>query len=75
MNLQLNRKALAHVRFDGRSFDVPLADLDLRDGSGDDDVKHAVARHLEIPEARLRDYLVDRHESGNLTVRPAAVFG
>jgi hypothetical protein len=75
MTPQLNRKAVAHVRFDGRSFDVPLAELSVSDSAGDDDVKHAVARHLEVPEARLRDYLVDRHESGNLTVRPAAVFG
>ena len=75
MTLQLNRKTVAHVRHDGRSFDVPLADLGLSDVSADHEIKLAVARHLEIPEGRLRDYMIDRHESGNLTVRPAAIFG
>ena len=75
MTLQLNRKTVAHVRYDGRSLDLPLADLGLGDLSTDDDVKRAVARHLEVPEAKFHDYVVDRHETGNLTVRPAAVFG
>ena len=39
------------------------------------EVKRALARHLEVPEEKLRDYVVDRHETGNLTVRPEAVFG
>ena len=30
---------------------------------------------LKVPVGRLRDYVVDRHETGNLTVRPEAVFG
>jgi hypothetical protein len=75
MAVQLNRKPIAHVRFEGRSLDVPLADLAVGEASNDLEVKRAVARHLEAPEARLRDYVVDRHESGNLTVRPEAVFG
>jgi hypothetical protein len=64
-----------HARYDGRSFDIPLSDLDVGLGSDDGQVKRALARHLEIPEAKLRDYTVDRHETGNLTVRPEAVFG
>jgi hypothetical protein len=72
---QLNRKTVAHIRFDGRSFDVPLVDLAISELAGDDEIKRAVARNLEVPEGRLRDCFVDRHESGNLTVRPAAVFG
>jgi hypothetical protein len=71
----LNEGAVVHVRFDGRSVDVPLNDLDVGPGSVDVDVKRALARHLEVPEGKLRDYVVDRHETGNLTVRPEAVFG
>jgi hypothetical protein len=70
-----NGVAVVHVRFDGRSLDIPLPDLDIGPGSGDADIKRALARHLEVPEAKLRDYVVDRHETGNLTVRPEAVFG
>jgi hypothetical protein len=28
-----------------------------------------------VPEAKLGDYVIDRHETGNMTVRPEAVFG
>jgi hypothetical protein len=71
----LNEGAVLHVRFDGRSLDIPLGDLDVGSASGDREIKRALARHLEVPEAKLRDYTVDRHETGNLTVRPEAVFG
>ena len=64
-----------HIRFDGRSFDVPLADLDVGALLSDVEIKEALARYLNIPVAKLRDYVVDRHDTGNLTVRPAAVFG
>ena len=64
-----------HIRFDGRSFDIPLADLDVGALSNDGDVKRALARYLDVAEAKFRDYTVDRHDTGNLTVRPEAVFG
>jgi hypothetical protein len=73
MPLQLNRAAVAHVRYDGRSLDVPLAELGAADT--DFEIKRAVARHLEIPEVRLRDYAIDWHATGNVTIRPPAVFG
>jgi hypothetical protein len=72
---QLINGAVAHIRFEGRSLDVALGDLDVGPDSSDAQIKRALARHLETPEARLRDYVIDRHETGNLTVRPAAVFG
>ncbi len=72
---QVDGSAVLHVRFGGRSVDLPLAGLDVGPGSSDREIKRALARHLEIPEAALRDYTVDRHETGNLTVRPEAVFG
>jgi hypothetical protein len=75
MALQLNPSAAAHIRFEGRSLDVALADLRVSDQSSDREVKQAVARHLELPEVRLHDYVIDRHESGNVTIRPQAVFG
>ena len=68
-------EAVVHVRFAGRSFDLPLATLDVGRAASDGDVKRAVAGHLEVPLARLADYVVDRHGNGNLTLRPEAVFG
>ena len=64
-----------HIRSDGRSFDIPLSDLDVGVLSSDVDVKRSLAGYLNVPEAKLRDYTVDRHETGNMTVRPEAVFG
>jgi hypothetical protein len=66
---------VAHVRFDGRSLDVPLADLGVADTADDRDVRRAIARHLEVSEERLRDHVLDRHATGNVTLRPEAVFG
>lgn len=71
----LNEGAVAHVRVNGRSFDIPLNGLDLGVRSTDADIKRALTVRLELPAGSLRDYVVDRHETGNLTVRPEAVFG
>jgi hypothetical protein len=67
--------AVLHIRFEGTSRDIPLSELDVGPFASNEVIKQAVARFLEVPEARLRDYTVDRHETGNLTVRPEAVFG
>ena len=77
MAKQLNHDAAAvvHVRFNGRSFDVPIAQLDLAAGFSDDQIKRTLAQYLEVPPQRLNDYTVDRHANGNLTLRPEAVFG
>lgn len=66
---------VVHIRFDGRSLDIPQGDLDVGAASSDNEIKRALARHLEVNEAKLRDYVIDRHETGNMTVRPEAVFG
>jgi hypothetical protein len=70
-----NGVAVVHIRFEGRSIDVPQGDLDVGPASSDNEIKRALARHLEVPEGKLRDYVIDRHDTGNLTVRPEAVFG
>lgn len=64
-----------HVRFAGRSFDVPLPQLDVGRDTTDRQIKRSLAGYLEVPEGRLNDYVVDRHANGNLTLRPEAVFG
>jgi hypothetical protein len=64
-----------HVRLDGRSYDMPLDRLGITEQAPDEQVKAAVARHLEVPADRLSESVVDRHPNGNLTIRPEAVFG
>jgi len=71
----LHERPVVHIRFDGRSHDLAADALDIGIDSDDASIKRALAQYLEVPEARLRDYIVDRHQTGNLTVRPEAVFG
>jgi len=75
MTEQLKNGAVAHVRFEGRSLDLPLSTLAVGPHPSDHELKQAVARALDVPVVRLHQYVVDRHETGNLTVRPEAVFG
>ena len=72
---ELENGPVVHVRFNGRSFDVPLTALHVGHASHDGDVKRALAGHLEVPVNRLSDYVLDRHANGNVTLRPEAVFG
>lgn len=64
-----------HVRFAGRSFDLPLRSLDLGPAALDSEIKAAAARRLDVSVRDFTDYVVDRHATGNLTIRPEAVFG
>ncbi len=66
---------VVHIRFEGRSLDLPQGELDVGAASSDNEIKRALARHLQTQEAKLRDYVIDRHDTGNMTVRPEAVFG
>ena len=66
---------MLHARFDGRSYDIPLSKLDIGSDSSDRQVKTALAWYLDVAESRFRDYVVERHDNGNFTVRPEAVFG
>lgn len=70
-----NGRRVVHVRFAGRSFDVPLDGLNLGDRANDRQVKDALARQLEVNADRLADHVLDRHANGNLTLRPEAVYG
>jgi predicted KAP-like P-loop ATPase len=66
---------MVHVRFDGRSYDFTERDLDLKLGYDDNQVKNQVARQLDVRVERLRGYVVDRRPSGDVIVRPEAVYG
>lgn len=64
-----------HVRFDGRSQRLNASQLGLPANASDQNIKIAVARALEVGERDLRAHVVERHDNGNITVRPQAVFG
>ncbi len=66
---------ILHVRYNGRSVDLLLSDLDIGSFSDDHTIRRKVAEHLGIKFSKLQSYAVDRHPNGNLTLRPQAVFG
>lgn len=73
--LENSNGPVLHVRFEGTSRDIPLELLKLRAGWSDAQIIESVCAYLDIGTARLRGYVVERHATGNLTVRPEAVFG
>ena len=70
---QLN--PMVHIRFQGQSYRLEANALDIGSLSSDNEVKQALARHFEVPVTKFAAYVVERHDNGNITVRPEAVFG
>lgn len=64
-----------HIRFDGRSYEFSSVELDLGDLSTNDQVRDRVAQRLGIEPRQLSNYVVERAENSNITIRPQAVFG
>lgn len=64
-----------HVRFSGRSYEIPESSLELPRHSEDSLVLRRVARWLGVDASRLADHVVDRRPGGQLVVRPEAIYG
>lgn len=66
---------MVHIRFEGRSLDITETQLGIAQGMNDVAVKEQVSRHLDVNVNRLASYVVDRRPSGDLIIRPEAVYG
>lgn len=66
---------MVHIRFEGRSFSLSERQLGVTVGMHDMGIKRRVARHLDVGTDRLSPYIVDRSPTGNLIVRPVAIYG
>ena len=76
MAMQFERPTpMVHIRFQGRSYQLEAAQLDISALSSDQEIRQALAQYFEAPAAKLAAYVIERHENGNMTVRPEAVFG
>ena len=64
-----------HVRFQGSSRDIALDILEVEPGTADEQIKRAVAAFLDVEISKLDSMVIERHENGNMTMRPPAVFG
>lgn len=63
-----------HIRVNGRSEELALADLSLQADATDAQIKNAVARHLDLPATSLASYVIVR-TSQAIIVRPEAIYG
>lgn len=75
MDLIQPDEARLHIRFEGQSWDILCRDLDISPLSTDDQVRRALANYFDVALAKFRVYVIERHDNGNMTVRPEAVFG
>lgn len=66
---------MVHIRFEGRSIDVDQTQLGISAGMNDVAVKERVSRHLDVNSDRLSTYIVERRPSGDLIIRPEAIYG
>ncbi|MBW4539447.1 MAG: hypothetical protein KME43_09940 [Myxacorys chilensis ATA2-1-KO14] len=66
---------MVHIRFEGRSLDLTETQLGITAAMNDVAVKERVSRHLDVNANRLSAYVIDRRPSGDLIVRPEAVYG
>ena len=66
---------MVHIRFEGRSLDIAENQLGITTGMNDVAVKERVSQHLDVQVNRLSAYVVDRRPSGDLIIRPEAVYG
>lgn len=66
---------MVHIRFEGRSYDIPETQLGVTAGMNDTTVKQRLAQHFDVKGDRFQTYVVDRRLSGDLIIRPEAVYG
>ena len=66
---------MIHVRNDGRSLDLLAEDLRVTAVMSDTEIRQAVARHLDVALDAFEDLVVDRRPSGDVVLRPEALYG
>ena len=63
-----------HVRFDGRSEEMPCAALDLAPHATDAEIKRSLEGRFDRPSGYFGRHVVVRHGDA-IVVRPEAVYG
>lgn len=66
---------MVHVRFNGRSYDINPGDLRLNQNPARQEILNRVADYLRVNKNHLAGYVVDKTKSGDLIIRPEAVYG
>jgi hypothetical protein len=66
---------MVHVRFEGRSYDLQEMKIGVVASMNDAQIFDQLAQHFDVNLARFTEYVVDRSPSGDLIIRPEAVYG
>ena len=66
---------MIHVRFQGRSYDITQNQISLDLEMSDVAIKERLAQHFDVNVKSFESYIIDRRSSGDLIVRPEAVYG
>lgn len=66
---------MIHVRYEGRSFDFNEVVVGVHASMNDEQIKDRLAQHLDANRAGFESYVIDRSPSGDLIIRPEAVYG
>ncbi len=66
---------MVHIRFEGRSYDLLEMKLGVVALMSDTQIFDRLAEHFDVGRDRFEFYVIDRSPSGDLIVRPEAVYG
>ncbi len=66
---------MVHIRFEGRSYDINERQAGVTATMNDTAIKERIAQHFDVHLNRFQSYVIDRRPSGDLIVRPEAVYG
>jgi hypothetical protein len=66
---------MVHIRFEGRSYDMQEGQISLNASMNDGAIKQRLAQHFDVSLNRFETYVIDRRPSGDLIIRPEAVYG
>lgn len=66
---------MIHVRFEGRSFDFRETQIGVVASMTDVQVFEQLAHHFDVAQNRFDAYVVDRTPTGDVIIRPEAVYG
>ena len=65
----------AHITFKGEASTLTLEELDVTADMSDEDIIERVAQFYDRSVHELVDYVIQREENGNITIRPEAGWG
>jgi hypothetical protein len=68
-------RQMVHVRFEGRSYDFAEREVGVERDMTDAAIKAQLARHFDVRQDRFGNHVIDRGPSGDLIIRPEAVYG